>query len=237
MKLSVPIFRLKRTAKVLAQQEKIPLHKALDRVAIDEGFRNWSLLAAQISNLTPVRKLLAQLSPGDLVLLAARPGHGKTLMGLELVSEAIKQGNRGVFFTLEYTENDVQNRLRAINAKFTIFDDKFEFDDCDKINADYIVNRLAKAKRGTVVVVDYLQLLDQKRENPELSVQVRALRSFAKKSGVVIVVISQIDRSYDPIKKPIPDLEDVRLPNAVDLSLFSKTCFLNNGEMQVRTTI
>jgi hypothetical protein len=34
--------------------------------------------------------------------------------------------------------------------------------------------------------------------------------------------------------KSFPDLEDVRLPNPLDLSLFTKTCFLNNGEVQFR---
>ena len=84
------------------------------------------------------------------------------------------------------------------------------------------------------MVVDYLQLLDQKRENPELMVQVRALRSFARDRGLIFVFISQIDRAYDPLKKPCPGLEDVRLPNPLDLSLFTKTCFLNNGEVQFR---
>jgi len=102
------------------------------------------------------------------------------------------------------------------------------------MSSDYIVKRLATAPRGTLVVVDYLQLLDQKRDNPELMVQVRTLQSFARDRGLIFVFISQIDRSYDPLKKPCPDLEDVRLPNPLDLSLFTKTCFLNNGEVQFR---
>ncbi len=85
------------------------------------------------------------------------------------------------------------------------------------------------------MVVDYLQLLDQKRDNPELMVQVRALQSFARDRGLIFVFISQIDRSYDPAVKPCPDLEDVRLPNPLDLRLFSKTCFLHNGEIRFRT--
>jgi replicative DNA helicase len=83
-----------------------------------------------------------------------------------------------------------------------------------------------------LVVVDYLQLLDQKRGNPELMVQVRALQAFARQRGLIVVFISQIDRRYDPTVKACPDLEDVRLPNPVDLGLFSKTCFLNNGEVR-----
>jgi len=67
-----------------------------------------------------------------------------------------------------------------------------------------------------------------------MMVQVRTLESFARDRGLILVFISQIDRSYDPLTKPCPGLEDVRLPNPLDLKLFSKTCFLHNGEVQFR---
>lgn len=232
MKLSAPIYHLKRKAKLLSREETIPLHEALDRIAFKEGFGSWSLLLAKASATAPAGKLFPRLTPGDLVLVGARPGHGKTLMSLELVVEAMKSGNRGVFFSLEYTEEDVLDRFRAIGAELAHFDGLFEFDNSDTISADYIVKKLESAPRGTVVVVDYLQLLDQKRENPELMVQVRTLRSFARHRGLIIVFISQIDRSYDPSKKPCPDINDVRLPNPLDLSLFNKTCFMNNGKIR-----
>lgn len=84
-------------------------------------------------------------------------------------------------------------------------------------------------------MIDYLQLLDQKREDPELMVQIRALRSFARERGLVLVFISQVDRSYDASRKPFPDLDDVRLPNPLDLSLFDKMCFLNKGEIRFQS--
>jgi hypothetical protein len=46
MKLSAPIYHLKRKAKLLSPEENIPLHEALDRIASQEGFGGWSLLAA-----------------------------------------------------------------------------------------------------------------------------------------------------------------------------------------------
>ncbi|NIA70001.1 DNA helicase [Pelagibius litoralis] len=233
MRLSAPIYRLKRRAKVLSRAERIPLNEALDRVAVAEGFTSWSLLAARASATAPSRALLARLNPGDLVLLGARPGHGKTLMGLELIMEALKLGRRGVFFTLEYSENDVLDRLRSIGGDPAVFGDRFAFDTSDAISAGYIIDRLASAPQGSVAVVDYLQLLDQKRENPELMVQVRALKAFASARGLIIVFISQIDRSYDASARPCPDLKDVRLPNPLDLTLFNKTCFLNDGKVQI----
>ena len=142
MKLSAPIYHLKRQARLLSRQEKLPLHEALDRVAAQEGFASWSLLAAKANEAAPVGRFFAQLAPGDLVLVGARPGHGKTLMSLELAIEAMKSGNRGVFFTLEYTEKDVLDRFRAIGAEPAQFNDQFVFDNSDAISADCIVKTL-----------------------------------------------------------------------------------------------
>lgn len=234
MKLSAPIYHLKRKAKLLSREKKIPLHEALDLIALKEGFSGWSLLAATVSATAPASKLFAQLRPGDLVLVGARPGQGKTLLSLELTVEAMKSGNKGVFFTLECTEKDVLDRFRAIGVDRAHFDGLFECDNSDAISAGYIVRKLASVPRGTLAVIDYLQLLDQRRENPELMLQISELKSFARDRGLIIVFISQIDRSYDPLTKSCPDLEDVRLPNPLDLKLFNKTCFLNNGEVQFR---
>lgn len=232
MKLSQPVYQLKRQARLLSREAKIPLHHALDRIAKQEGFASWSLLAAKLSETTPASRLFAQLAPGDLVLVGARPGHGKTLMSLELAVEAMKSDHRSVFFTLEYTHRDVLDRFRDIGADPARFDRLFEFDNSDAISADYIVRALGSAPRGTLAVIDYLQLLDQKRENPGLMEQVQTLKAFARDSGVILVFISQIDRSYDPATKPVPDIGDIRLPNPLDLSLFNKACFLNKGEIR-----
>lgn len=232
MRLSAPVYQLKRKARLLSRAADIPLHEALDRIAVQEGFSAWSLLVARMSAVTPAAKLFAQLSPGDLLLMGARPGHGKTLMSLKLAVEAMQSGQRSVFFSLEYSEREVLDRFRAIGVERARFDGLFDFDNSDDISADYIVRKLADAPRGSLIVIDYLQLLDQKRENPALMAQVRALQSFARERGLIFVFISQIHRSYDPAVKPYPDLEDVRLPNPVDLGLFSKTCFLNNGDVR-----
>jgi replicative DNA helicase len=104
MQLSAPLYRLKRKAKLLSREESIPLHEALNRIAAQEGFGSWSLLAARASVASPASKLFARMAPGDLVLVGARPRQGKTLMSLELAAEAMRSGSRSIFFTLEYTE-------------------------------------------------------------------------------------------------------------------------------------
>lgn len=234
MRLSAPVFRLKRQAKVLARETKIPLHEALDRVARDQGFRSWSHLSASASVHRPASALLAQFRSGDLVLLGARPGHGKTLLGLELAVEAARIGRHSFFFTLEYGDADVVGRLASLGVDLKEIESSFTLDTSDAICADHIIGRMRAASRKSIAVIDYLQLLDQRRRNPELAVQVRALKAFASAANSIIVVISQIDRSFDLQAKRLPGLENVRLPNPLDLTLFTKTCFLHEGEVRLQ---
>lgn len=235
MGLSVPIYQLKRQAKQSSRKNGVPLTEALNCVAKKEGFESWSLLASQQAGLSTATKVLDALVPGDLVLLGARPGHGKTLMGLELVIESIKRNNDAAFYSLECTESEIAKRFAILGANTTALGDKLTVDTSDEICADYIISRLGRAPRGTVVLVDYLQLLDQKRTRPALADQVSALNSFAKTAGVIIILISQIDRSYDSTGKSLPDISDVRLPNALDLTVFTKAVFMNDGTAKLQT--
>ena len=237
MHLSAPAYSLKRLAKNLSREKKIPLHVALNRVAEAEGFSSWSLLAARLSADSPADELLSQLLPGNLVLLAARPNHGKTLLGLELAVKAVRAGQSAWFFSLEWAVNDLLGALRTLGTTPASIGQRFHFDNSNEICAQYIIHQLDAAGRGTVVVIDYLQLLDQKRDNPELAVQVQSLKAFARERGLVFVFISQIDRSYDPLEKPLPGLADVRLPNPLNLQQFDKTCFMNKGTIQISAVV
>lgn len=232
MRLSAPVYQLKRRAKLLAREEKIALHAALDRIAREEGFAGWSLLAARIAGSAGEKDILSRLINGDVVLLGARPGHGKTLLGLKLLLDAISDGRRSVFFTLEYTEHETKQRICSLEGETPGLGDLVEIVTDDEICANYIIRHLAGAARGTVAVIDYLQILDQRRNKPELSEQLDALQAFAQKAGIILAFLSQIDRSFDPESKPLPDLQDIRLPNRVDMSLFSKACFLHEGKAQ-----
>jgi len=231
MDQKTPLFRLKRQARQASRARHIPLHAALDEIAGAVGFKSWSLLAATAPRQLAASAIYTQLKHGELLLVAARPGHGKTLFSLELAVEATRAGHRAYFFSLEYTVCDVVQRLRTIGAEVRALGDRFAFDDSDDISADYVISRLAAALPGTLVVIDYLQLLDQRRDKPELAKQVSALKAFARNKSLIIVFLSQIDRTFEASSKRVPDLEDVRLPNPLDLHLFDKTCFLNREEL------
>jgi len=231
MRLSTPIYRLKRRAKLLARDEKIPLHEAQDRIAREQGFTAWSALSSSMRANPLALALLPRLEDGDMLLLGARPGQGKTLLGLRLLLDAAREGRRAVLFTLEYTDREARERFRILGADLESMP---EIVTSNEISADFIVRYLIGSPRGTVAVIDYLQILDQQRSKPALSEQMQLLQEFAHRSGAILGFISQIDRSFDPESNPLPGIEDIRLPNPIPAGVFSKACLLHAGEARLQ---
>tara|TARA_B100000678_G_scaffold220677_1_gene188007 strand:+ start:2183 stop:2881 length:699 start_codon:yes stop_codon:yes gene_type:complete len=230
MQLSRPIYQLKRRAKLLARDTGIPLHEAQDRIAQAEGFARWSLLSAQHAATVKPPALLHSLGEGDLALLAARPGQGKTLAGLQLLIDAARETRRAVFFTLEYTEAQARDLLASIGAGGSMPEVV-----TDAIHAEAIIARMADAPRGSVAVVDYLQAMDQRRDTPPLADQIESLRGFARETGTILAFIAQVDRSFDPGRAAVPSFKDLRLPNPVPDGAFTKACFAHGANSEVKT--
>jgi hypothetical protein len=233
MKLSAPIYVLKQQAKALSQREGVRRHVALDRIAAREGFTAWSHLASTWQQRDSSRSVYEQFRRGDLVLIGSRPGQGKTLLGAGLAVEAMSRGRNAAFFTLESTSAEVGELFGALGRSPTEFPGQWLLDTSEDISADYLARRLAGTPPGTLVVIDYLQLLDQRRDKSSLDVQVKQLKEFALANRAMVVCLSQIGRAFTETTKPFPSLQDIRLPNPADLSLFDKTCFIQAGQMQL----
>ncbi|NTE86260.1 DNA helicase [Agrobacterium rubi] len=234
MTLSAPIFQLKRRAKLMARDKNMPLHEALDSVAASEGFASWSLLSSHSAAPQEAEKTLHLLSDGDMLLVAGRPGQGKTRHALRLLVDALQDKRRAILFTLEFTEQQARQHIRTISKGNPEVADTLQIITSDAISADYIIQHLSGVERGSIVVIDFLQILDQNRSKPPLSEQVFVLSEFARRTGAILVFISQIDRSFDPDAKRLPDIGDIRLPNDIDLRLFTKTCFLHGKDMDFK---
>lgn len=232
MILSAPIYRLKRNAKTLARAHGLPLHAALDRVAVAEGFQSWSHLAASHASDTPAKKVLAQLEAGQLALIGARPGHGKTLLALELTAMAAGIGRQGFFFTLDYHDRDVAQAFAAIGTAPSSVQ-SIVIDTSDDISANYIISHLKTVHRPPLIVVDYLQLLDQKRSNPVLDEQMAALKAYVIRTCAICVLISQIDRRFELTGKQMPDASEIRFANPCDMSVFDRLFFLHDGQIRM----
>lgn len=126
---------------------------------------------------------------GDLVILAARPGMGKTSKVLKTVVENVKKGNAVGFISLEMSMKQLAARIVAIDTNFHLKQilktgfEKLEYfqtydSHCKRMNAypifvddsgtndlTEIVIRAKAWKRSNgikLLVIDYLQLMDDK---------------------------------------------------------------------------
>ncbi|SDU28369.1 DNA helicase [Stappia sp. ES.058] len=232
MRLTAPIYRLKRRARLHARETGISLNAALDHVAREEGHARWSLLAAQAARHAPARRLLARLSPGDTLLLAARPGQGKTALALDLLQEAAVRGRMAVFFSLFYAPWEAAGLLTPRGAQNAV-GGTVCIETPDALEASLVGERMAGAASGSLAVIDYLQLLARDEGREANAREVAAFGALARERGLVIVFLSQVARGFDPALSPVPGVDDLAAPWPGRPDAFSRTCFLHEGEMRL----
>lgn len=230
MKLSAPIHVLKSRAKNLKRSESMTMTEALDQIAKEQGFQSWSLLISKSEQIYPKQfdEVLNFCNPGDLVVVASRPGFGKTSFALGLFVQAINEDRAiSFYFTLSETHIDIAGRIASYDKEIGEDDSKFRLDYSDDISADYIINKAkGNTNKASVIVVDYLQLLDEKRSNPPVQTQIEKLKVFAKDTGCIIIFLSQVSREIEYRNDKSPRFGDLRLPNPLDLKLFNKGILL-----------
>lgn len=234
MKVTAPIHVLKGKAKTLKRTQGITMTQALNQIAQMEGFTSWSLLQSKVNKFTPktTTQLLDYLHPGDLLLIGARRGEGKTKLTLQLLLEAIREGRPCFFFTFEYTLNELLEKLEDLDSQYKQNAAFLKLDFSDGISSDYIIGKThQRVEDGSLIAVDYLQLLDQKRTNPPLQIQIENLKAYAREKKCILIFTSQIDRAFEQKQRQKPSLKDIRLPNPLDLSLFNKSVFVQNQQI------
>lgn len=184
------------------------------------------------------------LNRSDLIILAARPGVGKTSFGLNIARHASVVSKRRVaFFSLEMPKEQLSSRLlaseasvegtrlrsgdlsdsewtRLIEAGDVLSRAELYFDDATDITVPQLKAKVRRLKNVDLVIVDYLQLMSggKKSDNRvnEISDITRNLKKMAKELNVPVIAMSQLRRPTDRTKDHRPGLSELRDSGSIE---------------------
>ena len=184
------------------------------------------------------------LNRSDLIVLAARPGVGKTSFGLNIARHASVVSKRRVaFFSLEMSREQLASRLLSTEASVEgtklrsgdLNDDEWTriieagdilgraelyFDDAPGITVPQMKAKVRRLKHVDLVIVDYLQLMSggKKSDNRvnEISDITRNLKIMAKELDVPVIAMSQLRRPTERTKDHRPGLSELRDSGSIE---------------------
>lgn len=190
--------------------------------------------------------LTGGMKGGQMIVVAARPGVGKSVISLNAALNVAKLGLGAVFFSLEMPRAEVTGRClanlgrvdqgrverrelsgddwrRLHKAGGTLRELPLHICDFESITLSGISAVCADLQRRQelgVVVVDYLQLTSGTDSRQPRQEQVaglsRGLKLLAKKLDVPVIAVSQLNRGPEGRQDKRPSLSDLRESGAIE---------------------
>lgn len=213
---------------------------------LDERSRSDSDIPGLSTGFRDLDVALTGLNKSDLILVAARPGMGKTAFALNLALNAAKASGKDVaVFQLEMSKDQLASRFLASEAlldSHKLKTGNLNPDDWMKIAratsvlakthiyvddnpAITVAEIKAKCRRlGEelgLIVIDYIQLMQTGGRRSENRVQEvaeisRSLKIMAKELNVPVVCLSQLSRAAEQRADKRPMLSDLRESGAIE---------------------
>ncbi len=182
---------------------------------------------------------------GEMIMIAARPSHGKSAIALQMIAQLTQDGIPCAFFSEEMSTlmvgkrtiqfvSPVPETLWASQRQVVEHqvDDHFGrraecqiITDCHTVERVCDEVRLLAAEGIKAVVVDYVQLLSSQGSRYEtVTANSVALRKVCSETGVLMIVLAQMSRAIEGREKFIPKTSDLResgqLEQDADVLLF-----------------
>ena len=180
-------------------------------------------------------RIVCGFRPGDLVILAARPGVGKSALAMQIVQNS---SARSLVVSLEMSRLALVRRMLSsasgVNQRAIQFGlRESQWESLAKAGAaayglpiwiDTSANTVQGVKRSArsiqglqLIVVDYLQLMEGKAENRQAEVAgiSRGLKRIAEEMQVCVLALSQLSRPAER-KDKRPQLTDLRESGAIE---------------------
>lgn len=212
---------------------------------LDELAQSESGLPGLPTGFHDLDRRLTGLNKSDLILIAARPGMGKTAFALNVALYAAKHTDKDVvLFQLEMSRDQLASRLlsqEAVIDSQKLKTGELEPDDWTKIAraanalakthiyvddnpAITVAEIKAKCRRlGDnlgLIVIDYLQLMQSGKRSEsrvnEIGEISRAMKIMAKELNVPVICLSQLSRAVEKREDKRPMLSDLRESGAIE---------------------
>ena len=179
---------------------------------------------------------LGGLEGGDITVIGARPGVGKSAIVTQIIGQMAEKGYNIGYYNLEMNESQVYERFvsrmseigltRVRRAKSFLGGEKESFDKANERLSEYSITISTGAKsvseirtecrhqRYDVIVIDYLQLIKAGRKFSNRASEVgdisKAIKSLAMELHVPIILLSQLNRLSEQKETKEPTMAELR---------------------------
>jgi replicative DNA helicase len=248
-----------RTAAELTASAQENLHRLQSRARTGQGLIEARQLISELTDdldsrasrpmglkigLEDFDELTCGIEPGDLVVIAARPGMGKTAL-LVSVASTVSQSIGAAVFSAEMPSSQLMRRCVALQAEVaqgllrrpekltnddwsriakaagTIAQRKLWIDDTGLPGLSHIrAEAIALKSRAPVglVLVDYVQLVRAPGANryEQLRDVAYGLKALAKEMALPVIVLAQLNRGVEAREHKRPHISDLRDSGAIE---------------------
>lgn len=186
------------------------------------------------SGIAELDESIEGILPGEVCVIAARPGHGKSALAFQWLDTASQAGIGGLIISEEMSCTEIgKRRLLSISdvpptewvaanvARLrTQVDDYHAFnapvylvESCNTIDrVEEVIDQFCSLHGVGLVAVDYLQLLGGRQtDRYEVVTEIsRRIKQAARRNNVRLLLLSQLNREVEKRPDRIPMMSDLR---------------------------
>ena len=218
--------------------------EAYDRLGKISGPDKEKYIGAR-TGFTLLDSITSGLNKSDLIIIAARPGMGKTSFAMNIAVNVARRSDKEVVtFNLEMSKEQLATRILSTEALVdsnTLRNGRISGDDWVKLatSAGYLSTlplfiddtasmtvqqmkaKLRRTKNLGLVIIDYLQLMESATTRSDNRVLViseitRQLKVMAKELNVPVILLSQLSRAVESRTDKRPMLSDLRESGSIE---------------------